>query len=146
MSALRQYKELPQLSEIDPGIEPGWKYGIVLLQAEPVEKTKGGIILTDATKDNEQGAAVEALIVAISPTAFRHSDWEAVSDDPPYRVGDIIYTMRYPPGSRVTGRDGREYLLTKDESIDGKKAPAMTPAQAMQAIRTEYPDILVKSA
>ena len=58
MTTIRQYKELPALADLNPGIEPGWKYGILLLQAEPVEKTKGGIILTDETKADEKGAAV----------------------------------------------------------------------------------------
>lgn len=121
MTTIRQYKELPALTDLNPGIEPGWKYGILLLQAEPVEKTRGGIILTDDTKADEKGAAVEALLVAISPTAFRHSDWEAVSDEPPYKVGDVVMTKRYPAGGRVIGADGREYLLTKDEEIDGRR-------------------------
>lgn len=67
MTTLRRYKEFPKLEDLDPGIEPGWDFDVLVLQAEPETTTKGGIILADATRDNEQGAATDWMIVGISP-------------------------------------------------------------------------------
>lgn len=131
MTTLRQYKALPRIEDLNPGIEPGWRFGVVLLQAEAEEKTRGGIILADETRGDERAAAVEALLVAVSPTAFKHSDWEATGLPRPYNPGDHVFTQRYPAGVRVIGDDGREYLLCKDEVIDGKRnTPKLEAAKA----------------
>lgn len=117
---LRNYEPLPSLTDLNPGIEPGWKYGVLILQAKPREKTAGGLIIADSTKADEQLAAVEALIVDLSPIAFRHPDWPA--DAPrPYQPGDHVYTKKFPAGLVVEGADGREYMLISDDEIIGRK-------------------------
>lgn len=128
MTTLQNYKPLPDLDQLQPGYEPGWKYGVLLLMAEPEDRV-GSIILAEATKNDEKYASTLARVVAVSPTAFRHGDWEAVSDEPPCAPGDIVLTKRYPAGLEVVGADGRRYLMTKDEEIVGRRDPDVWVSQ-----------------
>lgn len=122
-NTLQRYKPIPELTELNPGYEAGWKFQVLILQAEPDDKM-GSIILSQTTLDDEKGASVVARIVDISPTAFRHSDWEAVMGDKrPYERGDLILTKRYPPGCKVQGADGRTYLMVTDDEIIGRHFP-----------------------
>lgn len=128
---IRRYKPLPAIEDLNPGIEPGWDYGVLILQAEPEERTASGIILSDQTKDDEQLASVEARIVKISAMAFKTPDWPA--DLPrPYNEGDIVLTMKFPAGLRYIGADGRTYMLVRDKAIEGKivKAEAVSVEKA----------------
>ena len=124
-NTLQRYKPLPELAELNPGWKAGWKYGVLLLQAEPMEKV-GSIIIAESTRLDEVGAAVMALIVDMSPTAFQHDDWANVSEGGvlPHKIGDIVLTKRYPAGVTVKGADGRDYLMTKDEEICGLRDEA----------------------
>lgn len=124
---IRNYKPLPGLSSLDPGIEPGWKYGVLILPAVPDEKV-GSIIIAEQTKDDEKLAAVEALLVAVSPTAFKHPDWPAELGAP-YGPGDHVLTEKFPAGLRIKGRDGRDYMLCRDEVVIGKRADAAANKQ-----------------
>lgn len=126
MSQFRRYKPFPKLADLDPGIEPGWDFDVLVLQAEPEDRV-GSIILADTTKDDEKHAATEWMIVAMSPTAFRSQDWdnavaEGVTDlRRPFKAGDVVLTKRYPPGAEITGHDGRVYKLIKDKEILAKR-------------------------
>lgn len=120
MTTLRQYKPLPDLSELNPCIDPGWRFDVLILQAEPVDRV-GSIILANETKEDEKAASVEALLVAVSPTAFKQADWVSTGLPCPYQAGDHVFTKRYPAGAKVTGADGREYMIVADEEIRGKR-------------------------
>lgn len=123
MTTIQKYKPLPSISELDPGYEPGWLYDVLILQAEPEDRI-GSIIMAESTKADEAGASVVALIVAISPTAFKNADWEATGRGAPYQVGDVCLTKRYPSGCYVQGRDNRRYLMVKDTELIGKRDAA----------------------
>jgi chaperonin GroES len=82
----------------------------VLILPDPVEeKTKGGIILTDSTKDKEQMAQVKGTIVACASDAF----WEWGIKPVP---GMHVYYGKYA-GYTVKGADGQEYRLVNDNDI-----------------------------
>lgn len=119
MSTLQKYKPIPELKDLKPGYIPGWKYDVLILQAEPVDKV-GSIMLADKTKDDEKYASTLARLVDMSPIAFMHPDWP---DDapPPYQRGDIVLCKRYPAGLEVFGIDGRRYLVVNDSEIVGKR-------------------------
>ena len=119
MSTIQKYKPLPPVSDLDPGFEPGWRFDVTILQAEPEDRV-GSIIIAESTKEDEKHASVRALIVAISPTAFRNQDWDATGLPLPYKAGDVVITKRYPASVDVVGRDGRKYKIVKDEEILGK--------------------------
>ena len=127
MTTIRRYKPFPALSELDPGIEPGWDFDVLVLQAEPEDRV-GNIYLADSTKGDEKAAATDWLIVGISPTAFMSRDWENTGLPRPFNEGDVIMTKRYPPGTDVTGHDGREYRLIKDKEILAKRIPGKNAA------------------
>ena len=76
MSQFDRFKPFPKLEELDPGIESGWDFDFLALRAEPETTSKGGIILSDLTKDQEAAASTRWMIVDISPTAFMSQDWE----------------------------------------------------------------------
>lgn len=118
---LRKYKPLPSLETLNPGIEPGWKYDVLILQAEPEDKV-GNIILSDQTKNDEMLAAVEALLVSMAPNAFTDPD-RPPGEPIPYQIGDRVITKKFPAGLKYRGRDGNDYMIVKDTEIIGKVLP-----------------------
>jgi chaperonin GroES len=95
------------------GIMPT-EFKVLLKPKEVQEKTKGGIILPDETKDRDQFAQMEGMIVAVSPLAFTYSDdWG--SHQPP-KPGDRVLFAKYS-GAKVTGKDGQEYRIVSDKDI-----------------------------
>jgi len=88
----------------------------VLILPDPVqEKTKGGIILTDETKEADQHAAIEGTLIAASPLAFTYEDapnWSAQKPKP----GQKVIIARYG-GNLFKGNDGKEYRLLEDKNI-----------------------------
>ena len=86
----------------------------VLIKPKPVDdKTKGGIIIPDSSKEREEFAQIEGQIVAASPLAFTYADWK---DAKPPKVGDRVLFAKYA-GALVTGMDGVEYRLANDKDI-----------------------------
>lgn len=82
----------------------------ILIEPEEVEeKTAGGIILAQVTKEKEQMAQVKGILIAIGGNAFE--DW---NDKP--KIGDKVYFGKYA-GYIVKGNDGKEYRLANDKDI-----------------------------
>jgi chaperonin GroES len=75
------------------------------------EKTAGGIIIPDATKDRQKFATIKATVVAVGPNAFK--DWGVGNGVEP---GGRVYVAQYA-GARVKGDDGEEYVLMNDEDV-----------------------------
>lgn len=135
MSAIANYKPLPALEDLaGHGIEP-MDYGVVIFFAEPLEKTKGGLILAAQTIDDEKYLAQLGVIVAVSPIAFIHPDWPSDARTP--QVGDHVYTSRHPPSIKITGADGRQYTVTQDKEVKAvvKRAEDARVSMAVAAAR-----------
>lgn len=98
------------------GIRPV-EYNILVLPQEVETKTKGGLYLPDDTKEREQFAQIEGVLVAVSPMAFAFEDWPADDDSKP-KIGDRVIFRRYE-ATEIKGRDGRNYWLMKDRAIAG---------------------------
>lgn len=99
------------------GIEPT-EYKVLLRPKTVEEKTKGGIILPDDTKDKDQFAQMEAEIIAVSPLAFTYASeseqgWRGF--EPP-KVGDRVLFAKFS-GAKVTGKDGKDYRIVNDKDI-----------------------------
>lgn len=77
----------------------------------PEEKTKGGIILADVTKDKTKYAATEAVLIAAGPNAFK--EWGNGAGP---QVGDRVLFAQYS-GARHPGADGVDYIVMNDEDI-----------------------------
>lgn len=86
----------------------------VLIKPDPVEKkTKGGIIYTELSADQQQMAQVKGTLVALGGKAFE--DWPQAERDalvPGARVYFDIYA-----GVTLFGADGEEYKITNDKSV-----------------------------
>jgi chaperonin GroES len=86
----------------------------ILVEPKKVEeKTKGGIIIPDESKDREQFAQMEGVLVAVSPLAFTYADWK---DANPPKPGDRVLFAKFA-GAKVTGKDGKEYRLVNDKDL-----------------------------
>jgi chaperonin GroES len=80
------------------------------------EKTKGGIILPDETKERDQFAQMQGTLVAVSPLAFTYADKDAWGDTEPPKPGDKVMFARYA-GAAVKGMDGGDYRLISDKDV-----------------------------
>ena len=87
----------------------------VLIRPKAIEeKTAGGIIIPDQTKDRDQFAQMEGELIAVSPLAFTYADWPG--DFNPPKAGDRVLFAKYG-GAVVKGKDGIEYRLTNDKDV-----------------------------
>ncbi len=93
------------------------EYNVIVLPDPVEEKTAGGIILADATIEQEQSGATRGVLVAISDLAFNYEP--AYSDEKPVKIGDRVAYSRYA-GAEIDGEDGEKYRVIKDKDIIGK--------------------------
>lgn len=96
------------------GIHPT-EYKVLIRPKAVEEKTKGGIIMPDATKERDQYAQIEGVLVAVSPLAFTYDDkWPEGYALP--KIGDRVLYAKYA-GTDVEGSDGVKYRLVNDRDI-----------------------------
>jgi chaperonin GroES len=89
----------------------------VVVKPLPVEqKTAGGIILADSTKEQAKYATTRGTLLAAGPNAFR--EW-GLANAPP--VGCVVLYAQYA-GSRFKADDGEEYWVMNDEDVIGRAA------------------------
>ena len=96
----------------ESGIYPT-EFKVLIAPIEVEEKTKGGIIIPDQTKERDQFAQMEGQLIAISPLAFSYADWNGYK---PPKPGDRVLFAKYA-GTVVTGRDGKMYRLVNDKDL-----------------------------
>ncbi len=80
---------------------------VILKQLEAEEKTKGGIILTAASKEKPQ----EAQILAVGPGAIVDGSLVPLE----VKVGDKVLYSKYS-GTEVK-YDGEEYIIVRESDI-----------------------------
>ena len=103
--------------ENNSGIQPQ-EYNVVVEPRTVEEKTKGGVILSQDIVGKDQNAQTKGVLVAISPMAFKNVDWPKDQEDKKPKVGDMVAYARYSgASSRITGKDGAEYIILKDIDI-----------------------------
>lgn len=91
------------------------EYRVLIRPVTVDEKTKGGIIVPDQTRERDQYAVQEGEIVAVSPLAFTyHEPWPEEAAKP--TTGDRVIFAKYA-GSTRKGRDGVEYRVINDRDI-----------------------------
>src|SRR4051812_12840511 len=95
------------------GINPT-EYKVLVLPSKVDEKTKGGIILPDDSKDRNQFAQMEGTLVAVSPLAFSYQDWNG--SNPP-QVGDRVLYAKYAGALVKSWKNAVEYRLVNDKDI-----------------------------
>lgn len=95
------------------GIYPT-EFNVLVKQKEVEETTKGGIIIPIEKVEKNKFAEMEGTLIAVSPLAFSYERWPEEARKP--APGDKVIIAQYS-GVRVKGKDGAEYLLTKDKDI-----------------------------
>jgi co-chaperonin GroES (HSP10) len=95
------------------GIRP-CEYFVLVLPDKVEEKTAGGIIIPEKTRDMERGAQVRGTLVAVGPLSFSYDDFPEGGVRP--ELGSHVTYTRYA-GSEVKGKDGALYRLMKDGDI-----------------------------
>lgn len=89
----------------------------VLVKPDVVEeKTAGGILLPDATKEQQKFATVRATLVAVGRSAF--GEW---LDRP--KTGVRVVIAQYA-GANIKGDDGEMYRICNDEDVISILEPA----------------------
>jgi chaperonin GroES len=101
------------------GINPV-EYNVIVLPKQVEEKTAGGLYLPQETKEKEEYARKEGVLVAVSPMAFSFVDWPAHLEDEKPKVGDTVVFPKYQ-AEEFIGVDGQKYWLMKDKAIIGVK-------------------------
>lgn len=89
----------------------GWQ--LLLALPAPREKTRGGILLPDESKDTERLASVTAKVVAMGADAYRDAD--KFPGGPWCGIGDFVVIPRYA-GTRIK-IGGVEMRLLNDADI-----------------------------
>lgn len=96
------------------GIQPT-EFKVLILPKEVENVSKGGIILTSKSVDEEKYATIEGEIIAISHLAFTYAT-EAEWGGKKPKAGDHVIFAKYA-GVRHKAKDGQEYLLVNDKDI-----------------------------
>lgn len=104
---------VPSLAECDAGLQPV-EFNVLIAPEVIEEKTKGGIILTDAVKETDRNAATRGRLIAVSPCAFDYAEWPEGTRKP--QPGDEVWYGKYA-GTLIQGRDGKDYRILKDRDI-----------------------------
>lgn len=116
------------MEELFPQVDPEFRpFGArVLLQLRRVfEKSKGGIVLVQETKDNEAWNIQVAKLIAVGPLAFKRRDnAEPWPEGVWANVGDFVMVNRYAGDRRsVPAADGGEpvvLVLCNDGDLHGQ--------------------------
>lgn len=99
------------------GINPT-EYKVLVEPAAVEEKTKGGIIKPDMSRDQEKFAQTKGRIIAVSPLAFSYAteeEWLKCGGEKP-KVGDMVLFGKYA-GFDYMGDNGVNYRIIMDKDI-----------------------------
>jgi len=121
------YKPLPKLEELDPGIEAlGFK--LLVLCREIEERSASGKIIIAQVEGNlqrEVEAGSEGMVVSLGMMAGSER-WPEGALEP----GALILFARYSgKAAEFEGRDGRTYRIMNDEDVIGIRTDDKTAAK-----------------
>ena len=121
--AREKQKEKDEMAKIpDP---TGWR--IVILPHKGVEKTKGGVLLSDQAIQEQQWTTNVGLVMKLGPMAYKDKD--KFSTGPWCKEKDWVIFARYA-GSRLNIDGGELRILNDDEILGVVKDPedVLSPA------------------
>ena len=95
-------------------------YRVLVLPFKHVDKSKGGILLPDATIEKEKVASTCAYVIELGSLAYK--DKEKFPTGPWCKEGDWVLFGRYS-GSRIKIEGGELRLLNDDEVLATLKNP-----------------------
>lgn len=93
-----------------------YKVAVRPVEETGVIKMKSGVqfIKPDDVKERDQHAAIEGVLVAMSPLAFSYEQWPEGARKP--QVGDTVIFARYS-GNTIKGADGVDYRIMNDKDV-----------------------------
>lgn len=97
------------------GIHPT-EFFVLVFPIEPVKVTPGGVIRPDEVIEKEGFASTRGTIIECSPHAFSYRTDEEWGATPKPAAGDSVLFEKHA-GTRVPGKDGKEYVLLNDRLI-----------------------------
>lgn len=86
------------------------EYKVLVRLDKAKEKTQGGIIIPEDTRDRKAMAEVKGTLIAKGGKAFEDFG------DPSPKSGDRVMIAKYA-GKMVAGADGEEYRLVSDKDV-----------------------------
>jgi co-chaperonin GroES (HSP10) len=95
-------------------------YRLLIRPYQPAAKTKGGIHLSDTTRETIQMTTVVGLVVKMGDLCYKDKD--KFPDGPWCKSGDFVIYGRYS-GSRFQTKFGEHRILNDDEIIGRIKNP-----------------------
>jgi chaperonin GroES len=104
------------------------EFNVVVRPDKPEQKTAGGILLPESTRDANQLAADEGELVAVSPHAFSYAEWPEGARKP--QVGDRVVFARYAGVLRKGKSGADDHRIIKDKDIMAVIEPASMPLAA----------------
>lgn len=116
-------KPFPDVSSLDPGIEP-LEFNVLVMMPLIEEKTSGGLLMADETKDHESTGQTIAMMVALSPMAFSFAEWPRNADrslafeEKIPRPGLICRIKKYA-GTEWRDEAGNIYRIINDKDVLG---------------------------
>jgi len=109
---------------VDPGVIPFGSRVVVQIRA-PKKKTKGGIILTDDTKDTEMWNTQVAKVIAVGELAFKNRNTQEPWPEGSWcQPGDFVRVPKYG-GDKWSIRHGDDdteilFVIFNDLDLIGK--------------------------
>lgn len=92
------------------------EYNVIVRPLDVAKQTKGGIFLPEDVQDRDRAAQTKGVLVAVSDMAFKNPDRPEGARLP--QIGDTVSYARYAgASSKITGADGVEYAILKDNDI-----------------------------
>lgn len=96
-------------------IPTGWR--ILVKPLKPKEKTKGGIILADTSKEAEEYLNFLAEVISLGPLCYRDRETGKLWEGGAWcEVGDTVVIPKHSP-LRMTVADEKYRLINDDEII-----------------------------
>lgn len=109
-------KPAPPRVKNESGFEPVGELILIRL-IEVEEKSAGGIVLAQATRDNEALGLTTGMVMAFAPFAQEHIRAQTLS------VGDLVVFAKYG-GKLEVGRDGAKYRFIRPDDLQGRRTEA----------------------
>lgn len=110
----------PEDTKIPGGLPEPTLWRVLIMPVQPRRKSKGGIILVDATQDSEAHLTYLGKIVALGPIAGKKDEFrDALSKTPEvyhwdFKVGDWVMFGRHG-GQRIEFKGVKLVMIADDE-------------------------------
>lgn len=124
VAGVDDYGIVEAFPDIDPGVQPLGSRILVQIRT-PRTKTKGGIILTDDSKETEMWNEMTAKVIAIGPLAYRNrSTLEHWPEGEWIKPGEFVRVPKYGGDRIQRGLPGENgfalFVVFNDHEVIGK--------------------------